>query len=182
MAVALNPLWMILSTTYMTDVWAFTISTLALLVMVVALQRDPVPLPATLGALVIAAYAVTIRQYALVVVVAILLIGGVAVARRSDRRIALGAAIGAIAVTALLVGFFVWWYSVPDSKALSPAFPEGRDLRTAVIRGAGFVRLAGLSALPALLAARCANRDPREMPLSLLSMQHEVQYSRIYRS
>lgn len=152
-AVALNPLWMILSTTYMTDVWAFTISTLALLVMVVALQRDPVPLPATLGALVIAAYAVTIRQYALVVVVAILLIGGVAVARRRDRRIALGAAIGAIAVTALLVGFFVWWYSVPDSKALSPAFPEGRDLRTAVIRGAGFVRLAGLSALPALALA-----------------------------
>ncbi|MFM7270452.1 MAG: hypothetical protein ACKO2C_02305 [Actinomycetes bacterium] len=153
LAVAVNPLWMILTTTYMTDVWAFTVSTIALLVAVVALDRRPVPLPMVVGALVIAAYAVTIRQYALVVVVAICLVGGIALLGRRDTRIALGAALGAVAVAAALIGFFVWWYSVPDSKALSPAFPEGRDLRTSVIRGAGFLRLVGLSSLPALALA-----------------------------
>mgnify|MGYP003342761314 CR=1 FL=1 len=108
-----------------------SVSMLALLAAVVALQRDRVPLPTLLSALALAAYAVTIRQYALVVVVAICLVGGVAVFRRHERRAAVIAVLGVIAAAVVLVGFFVWWYSVPDSKALAPAFPEGRDLRTA---------------------------------------------------
>lgn len=150
---AVNPLWAILTTTYMTDVWAFTVSMLAILAAVVALQRRPVPLPTLIGALALAAYAVTIRQYALVVVIAVALVGGAALAARRERRIIVGAVFTALAVAAVLIAFFVWWYSVPDSKALAPSLPRSRDLRTAVIRGAGFVRLAGLSMLPILVVA-----------------------------
>ena len=47
-----------------------------------------------------------------------------------------------------IAAFMLWWYSVPDARAIAPSFPAPRDLRTTVIKGAGFVRLAGLTLLP----------------------------------
>lgn len=146
--IAISPIWLILSTTFMTDVPAFTVSTIGLLLATVALQARPIRTPLLITGFAVAVYAVSIRQYAIVPVIAIVLAGALALRAEPDRRRALAFAV-AVGVGALAtVAFLVWWYSVPDARALSPSAPTGRDLRTGVIKGAGFLRLAGLLLLP----------------------------------
>ncbi|MEY3361132.1 MAG: hypothetical protein RL531_851 [Actinomycetota bacterium] len=146
--IAISPLWLILSTTFMTDVPAFTISTIGLLLATVALQARPIRTPLLIAGFAVAVYAVSIRQYAIVPVIAIVLAGALGLRTDADRRhvVAFAVAVGIGAVATL--AFLVWWYSVPDARALSPSAPTGRDLRTAVIKGAGFLRLAGFGLLP----------------------------------
>jgi hypothetical protein len=93
---------------------------------------------------------VTIRQYAIVPVVAIVLATAIALRADPDRRRITAFAIAVVIAAVAVVAFLVWWYSVPDARALAPSSPTGRDLRTAVIKGAGFLRLAGFLLLPVI--------------------------------
>jgi hypothetical protein len=147
---AVSPLWLILCTTFMTDVPAFAVSTLGLLLATVALQRRPISMPLLIAGFAVAVYAVTIRQYAIVPVVAIVLAAALALRADPDRRRILALVISAVVGAAIVVAFLVWWYSVPDSKAIAPSFPGPRELRTTVIKGAGFLRLAGLLLVPVI--------------------------------
>lgn len=171
---AVSPLWLILATTFMTDVPAFAVSTVGLLLVTVALQHRPIRMPVLIAGFAVAVYAVSIRQYAVVPVIAIVLATAIALRAEPDRRrtIAFGVAvlIGAVAI----VGFLAWWYSVPDAKALAPSFPTGRDLRTTVIKGAGYLRLAGFLLLPVICwrgpvrALRAAWRSSRALTLVIV--------------
>ncbi|MFM7271134.1 MAG: hypothetical protein ACKO2C_05820 [Actinomycetes bacterium] len=148
--IAVSPLWLILSTTYMTDVPAFAVSTLAMLLATVAIQRRPVSMPLLVVAFVIAIFSVTIRQYAIVPVVAIVIAGAIALRAEPDRRRAVVGVFAVLLGTLFVVAFFAWWYSVPDAKTLSPRIPSPRSVRTTVIKGAGYFRLAGLLLAPVL--------------------------------
>ena len=75
LTISASPLWMVLSTTYMTDVPSFTFSLAGLLIATVALQRRPVSMPLVLLSIVVATYSVLIRQYAVVPLIAIVIAG-----------------------------------------------------------------------------------------------------------
>ncbi|MFM7061255.1 MAG: hypothetical protein ACKOZL_08740 [Actinomycetes bacterium] len=145
---AISPLWLILCTTYMTDVPAFAISTTGALLATIALQRRPIRTPLLITGLAIAAYSVTIRQYAIVPVIAIVIAAAIALREDPDRRRTIALVVAVVVAVVALAGFLSWWYSVPDAKAISPSIPAGRELRTTVIKGAGFLRLGGLLLLP----------------------------------
>jgi hypothetical protein len=147
---AVSPLWLILSTTFMTDVPAFAVSTVGLLLATIALQRRPIRMPLLITGFAVAVYAISIRQYAIVPVLAIVLAGAIALRADPDRRRTVAFVVAVVVGAAAIVAFLAWWYSVPDAKALAPSFPTGRDLRTTVIKGAGFLRLAGFLLLPVI--------------------------------
>lgn len=151
LTIAASPLWMVLSTTYMTDVPSFTFSLAGLLIATVALQRRPVSMPLLLLSIVVATYSVLIRQYAVVPLIAIVIAGFLATtsAKRKPASIALFVA-WAISLIAIII-FFMWWSNVPGPKSIAPHIPNDRQVRTAFIKGAGFVRLCGLLLAPVLI-------------------------------
>jgi len=151
LTIAVSPLWMVLSTTYMTDVPSFTFSLAALLVATIALQRRPISMPLLLLALALATYSVLIRQYAIVPLIAIVLAGFLATARARRRNATITLVIACVISFLALVVFFIWWSHVPDAKSITPTLPSARNLRTTFIKGAGFVRLSGLLLAPVLI-------------------------------
>ena len=151
LTIAVSPLWMVLSTTYMTDVPSFTFSLAALLIATVALQRRPISISLLLLAIALATYSVLIRQYAIVPLIAILL-AGFLTTTRAKRKHATIALVIACAISFLaIVVFFIWWSQVPDAKSIAPTLPSARNLRTTFIKGAGFARLGGLLLAPVLI-------------------------------
>src|SRR4029078_4141392 len=70
--------------------------------------------------------------------------------RRRLRAIFVMGAVTAVAILALLA----WWRTVPHGKSLGPEIPTSASLKAAYLNGAGFLRLAGITLLPALLLAR----------------------------
>ena len=149
--VAFGPLWGPLAVSFMTDVPAFAVTSLATLLAVIAFRREQ-PAPGVLVASVaVGFFAFTIRQYAIVTVVAILAIAIVDAASHDDRERLRRALLLAAAVLVSAVVFMVWWHTIPDGRQLSPGAPDLHTVRSTLIKGAGFVRLAGLMTLPLLL-------------------------------
>ncbi|MEN9593656.1 MAG: hypothetical protein RLY23_139 [Actinomycetota bacterium] len=151
LTVAASPLWMVLSTTYMTDVPSFTFSLAALLIATVALQRRSMSMPLLLLALALATYSVLIRQYAVVPLIAIALAGFLTTTRAKRKPATIALVIACVISFLAIVVFFVWWSHVPDPKSIAPTLPSARHLRTTFIKGAGFVRLSGLLLAPVLI-------------------------------
>lgn len=149
LAIALCPLWGPLAASYMTDVPAFACSTVALLLGVEALRRDE-RTSWLVAATVVGVLAFSIRQYAALPTVAVLLVA-IADAHRAGRRAAARHAVVALAAFVLVaLVISAWWSTVPAGKAVAPEIPDAHSLRVLAIKGAGFVRLAGLVLAPLL--------------------------------
>lgn len=151
LTIAASPLWMVLTTTYMTDVPSFTFSLAALLIATFALQRRPVSMPLLLLAIAVATYSVLIRQYAVVPLIAIAIAGFLSITNAKRNRATIALVIGCTISLITIIVFFIWWSHVPDAKSIAPTLPNARHLRTTFIKGAGFVRLAGLLLAPVLI-------------------------------
>lgn len=151
--IALGPLWGPLAATYMTDVPTFTVQTLAAAIAVVGLRRPERRTVALIGAVALGFVGISIRQYAVVPVGAILAAYALVAWRTRDRRllttvIATGAAI--VVATAILL---LWWRGIPHPLANAPMRPSLGSLREALARGIGYGRLAGLLLLPVIVWA-----------------------------
>ncbi len=151
--IAVGPLWGPLAPTFMTDVPTFTFEMLTIAAAAVAFRRRPVSIGWLTTSVVLGFYGVTIRQYAIVPVIAILLVAVVAAWADGDRkqlRIVLAIA-GCFALAA--VAFLLWWSGLPDSKSLSPSTPDLHSVSLTFSKDAGFLRVIGLLILPVVVLA-----------------------------
>jgi hypothetical protein len=96
---------------------------------------------------------VSIRQYAVIPVAAVVLVAVLLlVAERDWRKLRIVVAIAAVFGVAALAILY-WWSGLPDSKSLSPSFPTVHTISGTLIKDAGFLRLAGLLLLPIVVLA-----------------------------
>ena len=152
LTIAVGPLWGPLAVSFMTDVPAFAASSVAMALALVGLTRTPTRVPWIWGAVAMAVFACTIRQYAAVTLVAVLAAAWCAAGpdRRARRRV-VEAGVLAAAIVAI---FLLWWRTVPDGRSLAPGLPDVHAVSVFVSKGAGFLRLLGLLLLPVLVASR----------------------------
>ncbi len=151
--IAVCPIWGPLSTTYMTDNWAFTFQILAVALAFEAFRRRPISMPWLTGSLAVGLIAFSIRQYAAIPVVAVVAVALVLVAREHNRKrwwhlVAIIASTGVLAIALL-----AWWGTVPDTKLLAPALPGLKSVRWTVRLDTGYLRLVGVALAPVLIAA-----------------------------
>lgn len=151
--IALGPLWGPLAATYMTDVPTFTVQTLAAAVAVVGLRRPERRTAALIGAVALGFVGISIRQYAIVPVGAILVAYALVAWRSRDRRL-LTTVVAAGAVVLVATGvLLLWWRGIPHPLANAPMRPSLGSFREALARGIGYGRLAGLLLLPVIVWA-----------------------------
>jgi hypothetical protein len=151
--IAVGPLWGPLAPTFMTDVPTFTFEMLTIAAAAVAFRTKPLSMGWLTTSIVLGFYGITIRQYAIVPVIAIVIVA--LLVSWSDRDWKQLRAVLAIAGTftfAALV-FLFWWSGLPDSKSLSPSTPDIHSLSLAFSKGAGFLRLTGLLIVPVVALA-----------------------------
>jgi hypothetical protein len=152
------PLWGPLAVTFMTDVPTLAASSVATLLAILAWTRRPASTALVVASVAAACFAFSIRQYAIVPVVAAVLTAMLA-ARAEGRRVdALRWLAGGVALAVVLAGFALWWRTVPDVRSLSPGFPTPGTVRALFLSGAGLARTTALVTLPVLLWARPAQR------------------------
>ncbi len=151
-SIAVGPMWGTLAPTFMTDVPAFAVQTLALVAVGMALRTQRMSLPWFAASLALAALGVAIRQYGAITLVAVVIAG--AVALRSDRRSQRIAA-GLVGATVMvLAAVAVAWSSVPDRLTLTPSLSlSTKTVEDVVGSAGGFLRLAGLLLLPVIVYA-----------------------------
>jgi hypothetical protein len=151
--IAAGPLWGPLAPTFMTDVPTFTFEMLTLSAAAVAFRRRPLSLPWFAVSVVLGFVGVSIRQYAVIPVIAIVLVALCLLVAdkewRKLRAVVVIAAVFGLATVAILY----WWSGLPDSKSLSPTMPTGHTISAVLIKNAGFLRLSGLLLLPVVVLA-----------------------------
>ncbi len=153
LTIALGPLWGPLAASYMTDVPAFAATMLALALAVAALRRTPISVPMVAASLAAGVFAFSIRQYAMVAVLAIAVtVIWVAIDARDRRTRRFVIALVAAAFMTCGVIYAVW-SEIPNLKTYVPAVPDGHSASVAVIKGGGFVRLFGLLLAPVVAVA-----------------------------
>lgn len=151
--IAVGPLWGPLAPTFMTDVPTFTFEMLTLAAAAVALRRRSVSLPWLAVSVALGLVGVSIRQYAVIPVGAVVLVAVLLlVAERDWRKLRIVVVIAALFGVAALAILY-WWSGLPDSKSLSPSFPTVHTISGMLIKDAGFLRLAGLLLLPVVVLA-----------------------------
>ncbi|HZR14267.1 MAG TPA: hypothetical protein VFC33_13585 [Acidimicrobiia bacterium] len=151
--VAAGPLWGPLAASFMTDVPAFAFGMLALVVGIDALRRRPVSIPLVAASVALGFVAFSIRQYAVVAPVAVIVSAAWVLAHEHDRkRLRVLAVLSAVFVV-LAIALFVWWRNLPESLALAPVFPNGHSIKGLVIKGTDLWRLVGLLCAPAVVLA-----------------------------
>ena len=149
LAIGLCPLWGPLAASYMTDVPAFTCSTVALLLGVEALRRDQRATPWLVAATLVGVLAFSIRQYAGLPTVTVLVVALVD-AHRTGRRAAVrsaGLALAGFAIAAIAIS--AWWSTVPAGRAVAPSS------RTPTRCGCSSSRVRGSSASRGSCSCRC---------------------------
>ena len=146
--IAVGPLWGQLSTTFMTDVPAFTAQMAALLCATRGVARGA-RLRWLVAALAFGVVGFSIRQYAAVPLAAIIFVGVATTWNdRALRRRFLGLSSAAIVACVAIL----WtWAQVPDPLTVTPKFPTGGSISTATVGLAGLLRLCGLLLLPIIL-------------------------------
>ncbi len=153
LSIAVSPLWGVLVISYMTDVPAFVPSMLALALGTAALRRTRVSPGLLSAALAAGVFAFSIRQYAIVPVLAIWLTALVAAWVSDDyERLRSIAAIGLTAIFACVV-IYGLWSRIPNLKTYVPAAPNGHSISVTVVKTGGFLRLAGLFLAPVVVLA-----------------------------
>jgi hypothetical protein len=158
LSLASCPLWGPLASTFMTEIPAFAFEMLCLSCACLGWARrreGSVSMPTSylVGTTVFGFIAVAIRQYAAITLVAVLLAAIVAAWAAGDRaglRAALLASGAFVVATAVLL---FWWSHVPNLRALTPVAPTGISYKEVVRTSGGFLRLAGLMMLPAIMIA-----------------------------
>jgi hypothetical protein len=151
--IAAGPLWGPLAPTFMTDVPAFTLQMLSLAAAIVAFRARPLSLRWLIVSVALGFVGVSIRQYAVIPVIAILVVAaGSLLPTRDWRRLrAVGAIAGVFFVAT--IALLAWWSGLPDSKSLTPTVPDAHLVSALLIKDAGFVRLTGLLLLPVIVLA-----------------------------
>jgi hypothetical protein len=151
--IAVGPLWGPLAPTFMTDVPTFTFEMLTLAAAGLAFRHRSVSLPWFATSIVLGFVGVSIRQYAVIPVAAVVLVAVcLLVAERDWRKLRAVLVIAALFGVAALAVLY-WWSGLPDSKSLSPSFPTVHTASATLIKDAGFLRLAGLLLLPVVVLA-----------------------------
>lgn len=151
--IALGPLWGPLAATYMTDVPTFTVQTLAAAIAVVGLRRPERRTAALLGAVALGFVGISIRQYAVVPVGAILIAYALVAWRTRDRRLLATVLAAGVAVAVATVVLLLWWRGIPHPLTNAPMRPSLGSFREALARGIGYARLAGLLLFPVIVWA-----------------------------
>lgn len=152
LCVAATPLWGSLVNTYMTDVPAFALQACAMWCAVRAMRTRRISIAWLVVAVMMGVYAVAIRQYAGVTLVAILAIG-TWLAHRENRLskttmwFITGAAGAACAAIVAVAG------AIPNPQTLSPTIPNASSVQIAFESAGGFARMAGLFLLPLIVLA-----------------------------
>lgn len=150
---AVGPLWGPLAATYMTDIPAFSVQMVSLAFAIAALRRERISLGLLGVALAVGGLAVSIRQYELIPLIAIVAVSVWKTVQDGDRHgtrtIALMGGILLLAVAAL----FAWFASLPDALSLAPDPQTSGLVANLVVQSAGFVRLAGVLLVPVVIWA-----------------------------
>ncbi len=149
--IASGPLWGPLAVSFMTDIPTFAFSALGMLLACRALSRRPISMAMLIASFVAAFVAFTIRQYAIVGIVAAAATGIWWYLTHWSRRSAVRLTLIATGLLATATALLAWWSGIPDGHALTPAVPTLHSLGVAVLKLAGFVRLAGLLLIPVLV-------------------------------
>lgn len=148
--VAIGPLWATLTTTYMTDVPSLVSQMVALAF--AARAFGPRLRPGWfVGALAVGVFSFSIRQYGIVTVLAIVVVGcGLARSGRGSLRFVVTAGVFALGACAVILFL---WTRVPDPLTVEPSTPSPGTLSTTLVTMAGFARLTALLVLPVLVAS-----------------------------
>ena len=149
--IALGPLWAPLAATYMTDVPAFTVQMVSLAFAIAAVRRERISLVLLGVALATSALAVSIRQYELIQLIAILGVAGWKSVQDADARTTRRIALMGGATLLAIVALFAWFASLPDALSLSPDPQTSGLVANLVVQSAGFVRLTGVLLIPVVI-------------------------------
>ncbi len=150
--IAVGPLWGPLASTYMTDVPAFAAQTLAVWATVVSVQRTG-RRRWFAAALAFGFLAVSIRQYAIIVLIATLLTHALEARRRHDRAAGRRVIVGAVVFTIATAALFAWWTTIPGNLSFGLKVPTLATIRIAVEASGNFLRLTALLLAPVIVAA-----------------------------
>ncbi len=146
----LSPLWVAMAPTFMSDIPSFTLQMLMTAAGVKGLLTKSRRIPWLIATVALGVAGCSIRQFAIVPLIAVLLAFAVVAKRDGDRALMRATiASGLIAFVAIGVLMF-WWASIPDPLKGAPMHPTLGSLREAAARGIGYLRLCGLLLLPVL--------------------------------
>jgi 4-amino-4-deoxy-L-arabinose transferase-like glycosyltransferase len=154
LVIAACPLWGVLAPTYMTDVPAFAFEMLSMALACAAFRRRPISMPMFVASIVVGLLAVSIRQYAVVPLLAILLAAFWWYRANGDAKRQRQVVGIAIASGAAVLALVVWWSGVPRARSFAPRVPNPYTVQLAFQGAGGFLRLAGIMLLPVVLLAR----------------------------
>ncbi|HEY1737248.1 MAG TPA: glycosyltransferase family 39 protein, partial [Acidimicrobiia bacterium] len=120
LTMAACPLWGPLAPTFMTDVPAFAVQMVALAFAIVGLRRRQVSLGYFAASLAVSYWAISIRQYAIVPAIAIVLVYAIGAWREGDRR-QLQRIVGLTVILLIATAFLLhWWNGIPNSRSFTP--------------------------------------------------------------
>ena len=150
--IAATPLWGSLANTYMTDVPAFSAQAFTLYFAVRAMRRSVVSIPLLGASVVLGVWAISIRQYAGVTLIAILIVATFSAHRNKNTHeirniwILNALALAATAVVLAIAG------AIPHPQTLSPTVPNASSIQVAFESAGGFARIAGLFMIPVVIS------------------------------
>ena len=146
----LSPLWVAMAPTFMSDIPSFTLQMLMTAAGVKGLLTKSRRIPWLVATVALGVAGCSIRQFAIVPLIAILLAFAV-IAKRDGDRALMRATIASGIIAFLAIGVLMyWWSGIPDPLKGAPMHPTSGSLREAVARGIGYLRLCGLLLLPVL--------------------------------
>ncbi len=146
----LSPLWVAMAPTFMSDIPSFALQMLMTAAGVKGLLTKSRRIPWLVATVALGVAGCSIRQFAIVPLVAVLLAFAVVAKRDGDRSLMRATiASGIIAFLGIAVLMY-WWSGIPDPLKGAPMDPTLGSLREAAARGIGYLRLCGLLLLPVL--------------------------------
>ncbi len=152
--IALGPLWAGLAATYMTDIPGVAMASIGAAFGLRALRDERVDVRFLSVAVALGCCAFSIREYAAIPTVAILVVCAWTSYRADDRRgVHVVAVVGSVALVAALA-IFAFCHGVPAGKPFTPRFPTGHSMSALFYKGAGMLRLIGLWLAPLIIYAR----------------------------
>lgn len=146
----LSPLWVAMAPTFMSDIPSFALQMLMTAAGVKGLLTKSRRISWLVATVALGVAGCSIRQFAIVPLVAVLLAFAVVAKRDGDRSL-MRATIASGIIAFLGIGVLMyWWSGIPDPLKGAPMDPTLGSLREAVARGIGYLRLCGLLLLPVL--------------------------------
>ncbi len=148
--VAVGPLWLILSASFMTDIPAFALGMICLAVGARAVRGDELDARFFVLALMVGLLGFTIREYAIVAPSSVALVAFWTGRRWTRPRLGLVIVL-AVGVAVAAVGFYAWRRGLSGSLNFSPRRPTRGTLSVALHATARSAVLVGLLAAPAVV-------------------------------